>query len=847
MLLLGLTLFINSQILFGQFGTENTPFTHSINSKNQSEISFEAKNGKYYLLKYKLNNKEFVYSKIISSKPGALTVVDPLNKTSKDNYLLQAVGIDQPLDVDFDGKNDIFELENSVQYSALNGAKPINFIDGAVQISNESTFRNLSFKGEKIYIDPHLSELEHLKFYIFGNDVNSCQVYFINSNTHQIHESFKQKYQLNIVKSGAGVVKNEYKGEIVYQPNVVSPSGIVGCYRFQFQPADDYNLEEIAFTYEMLGRNMPFLKNNLVYSPIFKKQIDYYEKNKANFQKLRMPVLENTNKNINYFGLNEAESYGILRKMKLGQIPNSKDITVYESIPNEISRTAGIITSEFQTPLAHVNLRAIQNKIPNAYIKDFFGNAKHEALINKPVYFAVKNQAYIIRETTLDSVYIWHNRNRPAIPQIPKIDSTFKKILPFEQISFEMASIFGSKTCNLATLYNLKNRKSIVPSGYGIPFYFYFQFMKSNKIFDYIKNKINEPNFNSNQALRIAALAQIQQKIIDSPMPQNLENEINTIQKNLRKTGDIRCRSSTNVEDLKDFSGAGLYDSKTHKKNEGGLSTTIKQVMASFWNERAFEVREFYKVDHFKNGMAITVHNNFDDEKVNGVAVSTDPYYFNDNAIYINSQIGNNLITNPENYAEPEEVIVEINPQSKDFYKQMRSSSLAPNKILLNPEQLETLRQELIEIHNTFLQLYLPKIDSLFAIEIEFKINENGNLVIKQARPWLGTNTSNWRNFENKYPVFNTFDTQLNVFPNPSNGIFKIKYEINLAGPVFLKIIDPQGKLAKTINLGFKSQGNHTETIDLNVLKPSFNNFYLILNSESGAVLTNNIKKIILK
>ena len=48
----------------------------------------------------------------------------------------------------------------------------------------------------------------------------------------------------------------------------------------------------------------------------------------------------------------------------------------------------------------------------------------------------------------------------------------------------------------------------------------------------------------------------------------------------------IRCRSSTNNEDLPGFSGAGLYDSTTHHPLEGHLSKSIKQVYASLWNFR---------------------------------------------------------------------------------------------------------------------------------------------------------------------------------------------------------------------------------------------------------------------
>ena len=73
----------------------------------------------------------------------------------------------------------------------------------------------------------------------------------------------------------------------------------------------------------------------------------------------------------------------------------------------------------------------------------------------------------------------------------------------------------------------------------------------------------------------------------------------------------LRCRSSTNNEDLPGFSGAGLYDSFTHRPDEGHLSESIKQVYASLWNYRAFEAREFYRIDHFTTAMGVLVHPQF--------------------------------------------------------------------------------------------------------------------------------------------------------------------------------------------------------------------------------------------
>ena len=68
------------------------------------------------------------------------------------------------------------------------------------------------------------------------------------------------------------------------------------------------------------------------------------------------------------------------------------------------------------------------------------------------------------------------------------------------------------------------------------------------------------------------------------------------------------------TRNLRGFSGAGLYDSFTHHPDEGHLSKSIKQVFASLWNFRAFEARDFYRIDHLTTAMGVLVHPNFGDE-----------------------------------------------------------------------------------------------------------------------------------------------------------------------------------------------------------------------------------------
>ena len=179
----------------------------------------------------------------------------------------------------------------------------------------------------------------------------------------------------------------------------------------------------------------------------------------------------------------------------------------------------------------------------------------------------------------------------------------------------------------------------------------------------------------------------------------------------------IRCRSSTNNEDLPGFSGAGLYSSKTQHPDEGHLSKCIKQVFASTWNFRAFDERQFYRIDHLSTAMGVLLHPNYLDELANGVGVTTDPIYQTVDTYYLNTQIGEDLVTNPDALSIPEEILL-MSPENTsgvDFL--VRASNLVANgEQIMSDQQLDQLRSHLYTIHNEFRVLYNATADPDFAM-----------------------------------------------------------------------------------------------------------------------------------
>jgi len=255
-------------------------------------------------------------------------------------------------------------------------------------------------------------------------------------------------------------------------------------------------------------------------------------------------------------------------------------------------------------------------------------------------------------------VNAWYEDIRPSKEQIPDRDLSIERILPLDSIYFNMSTSFGAKCANVATMRRFGFPEGTIPDGYGIPFYFYDEFMKFNNFYSDIEEIITDPDFISDLDTRIDMLSEFRKKVRKAPMPQWMLDELEEMHNSFPEGTAVRVRSSTNNEDLPGFSGAGLYTSKTQHLDEGHISKSVKQVYASIWNFRAFDERDFYRVNHFIAAMGLLCHPNYEDEKSNGVGVSIDPVFQTPNTYYLNTQVGESLITNPDVDALPEEMLL---------------------------------------------------------------------------------------------------------------------------------------------------------------------------------------------
>lgn len=607
--------------------------------------------------------------------------------------------------------------------------------DAMATMPDFATFEKLSYQGEEVMVDAHLAGLQFIKFQVERADTEAPLLYFMNTKTHRSHPGFMRHIN---ARQNRG---SQMRGVLVYWPRLKAPNGKAGLFTFEFNPGDDYSLEKIRWIRDLMEQQGPCLKGRMAYKMMSAAQRRYAAE-KQLWDESDVPIFDEKRRfrDLAFLPLHKAKSVGRLRLMRDNSLPGPRDIVIYPTLPNEMPRVAGVITGVPQTPLSHVNLRAVQDDVPNAFILAVEQNREIMDLVGKLVHFEVGDQGYKIRPASSEEFEAHFAHLRPKQGQTPPRDLQLREIRPLAELGFADADKVGVKAANLATLGKLGLPEGMTPEGFAVPFSCYVAFMEHNGYFELAKKLCAEPRFQKDPALRAKGLQNFQELIKRGRMPQWIVEALSAVQARFAKGVSIRCRSSTNNEDLPGFSGAGLYDSFTHHTGEGHLQKSIKQVYASLWNFRAFEEREFYRIDHMATAMGVVLHVNSSDEAANGVAVTRDILYQSEEDLgiryYVNIQKGEILVTNPDGRSLPEEILMSPRNPKKDLVLR-RSSLAASGAALLSDAQLLGLRRALRRVEAGFRELYKPAEGDPFAMEVEFKVLASGELFIKQARPWV--------------------------------------------------------------------------------------------------------------
>jgi len=475
--------------------------------------------------------------------------------------------------------------------------------------------------------------LPHVMFVIDRKD--NDKIYYVNKKRYSFHKDFVNGTYLSLERGREFFENNYIKPNRRFILGTVAYQTPLRRWTFEFWEGDLIPADQIQLAFEVINKSffapVAFKPNSL--------RQDEATKSLAGMQRILQSDIA---KEQEYQALNVAKGLGrihIISKLDEHVEIGSNEILVLDEVPVQLPPVAGIITSQPSTPLSHINLLAKGWGIPNAYIK----NAK-ELLKQYDgwwVSFETLREKYTIKRADMDQLREYQRRQAERLDVMkPRYSLAETRLLSLAQQRARSSLAFGGKSANLGEVLNARLPGIVVPGGFTIPFYYYDEFTRRNKLDDVIFGLLNDQKFVHDPLYRREQLVQLRQKIESAEFDPELRKKV--LQKVSREYAGkgLFVRSSSNSEDLPNFSGAGLYTTVPNVRGDQQLIDAIKKVWASLWNFEAYEARERASVDHSKIFMAVLLQEGIDSES-SGVMITIDPFDTeNKGAIYISAKRG---------------------------------------------------------------------------------------------------------------------------------------------------------------------------------------------------------------
>ncbi|HEY5959993.1 MAG TPA: PEP/pyruvate-binding domain-containing protein, partial [Polyangiaceae bacterium] len=422
-----------------------------------------------------------------------------------------------------------------------------------------------------------------------------------------------------------------------------------------------------------------------------------------------------------------------------GEYIDRRDIVVLDHVPNDLPMVAGLATAEFQTPLSHVNLLSQNRGTPNMALLGATTDRRFVDRDGQWVDFTVRADGFDLVPSTSEAAEAYWQEQRPKEPQVARLDLSPNELVDATDLDLSWTPRVGGKAANFGELTHIVPALPL-PTAFAVPCSFYVSFMQANGLSDLLTQMLQDPSFVEDVKVRQQKLATLRSRILAAPVDSGLVASIATRADALFGKVPTRLRSSSNVEDLTEFNGAGLYESHTFDPTDtsSNLAMVLKRVWASLWNLGAFEERDWARIDQTSAAMGVLVHRSFPDaiEAANGVAITANPFDpppDGQAAHYINVQPGANSVSNPDPSFVPESMLYYKPPAGQGEMTYLSHSSLNGGEPVLSFQEIVSLVKSLEAIHEHYSRVYRG--EARLGMDVEFKfVMPSRSLVIKQAR-----------------------------------------------------------------------------------------------------------------
>ena len=475
--------------------------------------------------------------------------------------------------------------------------------------------------------------LPHLLFVIDRKDAN--KIYYVNTKRYAFHKDFVNGTYLSLERGREFFENNYLKPNRRFILGTIAYQTPLKRWTFEFWEGDLIPADQIKVVSDVISASF-FTK--VAYKPNSIRQ----DEESAKVAGLERVSQSDIAKEQEYQALNVAKGLGrihVIPKLDEHVEIGFNEILVLDEVPVQLPPVAGVITSQPSTPLSHINLLAKGWGVPNAYIK----NA--QTLLKQYdgwwVEFETKRDSYSIKRADTDQLREYQRRLAQRLDVMkPRFDLSETRLLGLGQQRARMAIAFGGKSANLGEVMSARLPGIVVPNGFTIPFYYYDEFLKANNLDDVIYALLNDQKFVHDPAYRRGKLVDLREQIKQGRFDERLRAQILRRVKLEFSGKGLFVRSSSNSEDLPNFSGAGLYTTVPNVRESDQLIDAIKTVWSSLWNSEAYEARERAVIDHSKIFMAVLIQEGINSES-SGVMITADPFdKDNKGATYISAKRG---------------------------------------------------------------------------------------------------------------------------------------------------------------------------------------------------------------
>ncbi|MEO8704564.1 MAG: PEP/pyruvate-binding domain-containing protein [Kofleriaceae bacterium] len=478
-------------------------------------------------------------------------------------------------------------------------AKPIDAGTAAVEPGPEVRKIYVERIDNAATFEAYSREVGNERFAKFVLDTKSNAIYYFDVSIYPVHKDFifgallkkeRTKALLKVVDRNYGAKKPDFM--MVYVVHHLQQD----LWTFAFWDGDLATSEHVARAYQRI-KDTFYRSANIKFRP----DSNYQERIARKTEGVPFIFNDQIYKLADYTAFNKGSAVGTLRIVP-PDVPEidltfaTDDIAVIKTSLSDITPVAGIISEAFSTPLSHVNLRARGWSIPSVGLRD--AQTKYADLDGKVVFFEAKDAGYTLRAATAAEITAAQaKRDARKKVKLPAADLESAELETLDVMRSKDAVRFGPKAANLGEIMHAKLEGFEVPMGFGVPFRYYKEHLEAAGIDKQVKALLKDPAVKQEPALRKQRLEQLRAAIEGAALSEELKTKIGEALEALPENQGVFVRSSTNAEDLKTFSGAGLHDTIPNVKGLDAVCEALKKVWASTWTLRAYDARMHAGID----------------------------------------------------------------------------------------------------------------------------------------------------------------------------------------------------------------------------------------------------------